>query len=156
MQQNMWLLLKRGHGSSGWEATGQMGLKVLNNSPFPKFQTAWLWYVEVHTCGQKGLAKQISPAIKAYSTGIGKSWMPKFASLLKQYKIWEWYLDKSCLEKTDSFRPPNQALLNRVNSEQFLQAWKCPLGAGRNDGKSDPWNGYLCQKHLTVINTLQG
>lgn len=38
----------------------------------------------------------------------------------------------------DSFRSPNQAGLNRLKSEQSLQAWKGSFGAGRNDGKSDP------------------
>lgn len=58
-------------------------MKVLNNSPSPKFQKAWLWHVEVHTRGQKGLAKQISPAIKAYSTWSEKSWMPKVCKFTK-------------------------------------------------------------------------
>lgn len=62
---------------------GQMGFKVLNNSPFPKLHKAWLWYVEVHTRGQKGLAKQTSPAIKAYSTWVGKSCVPKVCKFTK-------------------------------------------------------------------------
>lgn len=110
MQQNMWLLHKRGHGSSGCEAMGQKGLKTLNNSLFPKFQKAWLWYVEVHTHGQKDLAKQISPDIKAYSTWRGKSWMPKVCKFTKAMQDREWYMDRNWLEKTDCFRPPSEVL----------------------------------------------
>lgn len=112
--------------------------RVLNNSPFPKFQKAWLWYMG---CGSPiFLDRRAWPSrshlpLRHIPHGQGKAGCQKFASLQEQYKIQEWYLDKSWLEKTDSFRSPNQALLNRVNSEQFLQAWKGSLGAGRNDGE---------------------
>lgn len=116
-----------------------MGFKVLNNNPFPKFQKAWLWYM---VCGSpyswtEGPGRS-HLFLRHIPHGQGKVGCQKFPSLQEQHKIQEWHLDKSWLEKTDSFRSPNQARLNRVKSEQSLQAWKGSFGAGRNDGKSHP------------------
>lgn len=58
MQQNTWLLLKRGHGSSGWKADKVQDnwvWKFLITVPFTNFRQlgCGMWYVEIHTCGQR-------------------------------------------------------------------------------------------------------